>query len=129
MLGKIAGLMNNIKERRTPLQISLDNFSRKLAIIIMFICALIFGLCIYRQMNILDSMIFAVALAVAAIPEALSSIVTIVQAMGTQKMAKNNAIIKFCIFFSNVLHDPFFASKVWTPCINLLLTAYLVYII
>ena len=93
-LGKIAGLMNNIKERRTPLQISLDNFSRKLAIIIMFICALVFGLCIYRQMNILDSMMFAVALAVAAIPEALSSIVTIVQAMGTQKMAKNNAIIK-----------------------------------
>ena len=93
-LGKIAGLMNAAKERKTPLQESLDQFSKKLAILIMIICALVFALCIYRQMNLLDSMMFAVALAVAAIPEALSSIVTIVQAMGTQKMAKENAIIK-----------------------------------
>ena len=93
-LGKIAGLMNAAKERKTPLQESLDEFSKKLAILIMIICALVFALCLYRQMNMLDSMMFAVALAVAAIPEALSSIVTIVQAMGTQKMAKENAIIK-----------------------------------
>ena len=93
-LGKIAGLMNAAKERKTPLQESLDEFSKKLAILIMVICALVFALCLYRQMNLLDSMMFAVALAVAAIPEALSSIVTIVQAMGTQKMARENAIIK-----------------------------------
>lgn len=93
-LGKIAGLMNAAKERKTPLQESLDQFSSKLAILIMIISAVVFGLCIYRQMPILDSMMFAVALAVAAIPEALGSIVTIVQAFGTQKMAKENAIIK-----------------------------------
>lgn len=93
-LGKIAGLMNAAKERKTPLQESLDRFSERLAILIMIICALVFALCLYRQMNLLDSMMFAVALAVAAIPEALSSIVTIVQAMGTQKMARENAIIK-----------------------------------
>ena len=93
-LGKIAGLMNAAKERKTPLQESLDEFSKKLAILIMVISALVFALCLYRQMNLLDSMMFAVALAVAAIPEALSSIVTIVQAMGTQKMARENAIIK-----------------------------------
>ncbi len=93
-LGKIAGLMNAAKERKTPLQESLDQFSGRLAVLIMVICAVVFGLCLYRDMNLLDSMMFAVALAVAAIPEALSSIVTIVQAMGTQKMAKENAIIK-----------------------------------
>ena len=93
-LGKIAGLMNAAKERKTPLQKSLDQFSSKLAILISIICVLVFGLCVYRDMNLLDSLMFAVALAVAAIPEALGSIVTIVQALGTQKMAKENAIIK-----------------------------------
>ena len=93
-LGKIAGLMNAAKERKTPLQESLDKFSSRLAILILIICAVVFCLCIYRRMTLLDSMMFAVALAVAAIPEALSSIVTIVQAFGTQKMAKENAIIK-----------------------------------
>ena len=93
-IGKIASLMNATKEKKTPLQVSLDQFSSKLAMVIMVICALVFGLSLYRRMPILDSLMFAVALAVAAIPEALSSIVTIVQAMGTQKMAKEHAIIK-----------------------------------
>ena len=94
-LGKIAALMNQTQQRKTPLQKSLDDFSGKLAIVIMVICAAVFVLSIFRShMGILDSLLFAVALAVAAIPEALSSIVTIVLAMGTQKMAKQNAIIK-----------------------------------
>lgn len=93
-IGKIAALMNATKEKKTPLQISLDQFSSRLAMIIMVISVIVFGLSIYRDMPILDSLMFAVALAVAAIPEALSSIVTIVQAMGTQKMAKDHAIIK-----------------------------------
>ena len=93
-LGKVAALMNQTQQRKTPLQQSLDDFSKKLAIVIMIICAAVFGLSLYRQKPILDALMFAVALAVAAIPEALSSIVTIVQAMGTQKMARQNAIIK-----------------------------------
>lgn len=93
-IGKIAALMNETKEKKTPLQISLDQFSSRLAMVIMAISALVFGLSIYRKMPVLDSLMFAVALAVAAIPEALSSIVTIVQAMGTQKMAREHAIIK-----------------------------------
>ncbi len=93
-IGKIAGLMNDTKEKKTPLQVSLDDFSKKLAVIIMIICGLVFLLSLYRQTPLMDSLMFAVALAVAAIPEALSSIVTIVQAMGTQKMARENAIIK-----------------------------------
>ncbi len=93
-LGKIATLMDETKEKKTPLQVSLDDFSKKLAIIILVICVLVFGLSVYRETPIVDSLMFAVALAVAAIPEALSSIVTIVLALGTQKMAKENAIIK-----------------------------------
>ncbi|MGL5437511.1 MAG: cation-translocating P-type ATPase [Lachnospiraceae bacterium] len=93
-IGKIAALMNDTEEKKTPLQISLDQFSGRLAGVIMIICALIFALSMYRGMPVLDSLMFAVALAVAAIPEALGSIVTIVQAMGTQRMAKEHAIIK-----------------------------------
>ncbi len=98
-LGKVAALMNQTQQRKTPLQRSLDDFSKKLAIIILAICVVVFGLSLYHADSmdwqaILDSLMFAVALAVAAIPEALSSIVTIVQAMGTQKMARQNAIIK-----------------------------------
>lgn len=93
-IGHIAELMNAAKQRKTPLQQSLDRFSQHLAIAIMVICVLVFGLCMVRQMPLLDALLFAVALAVAAIPEALGSIVTIVQAFGTQKMAKEHAIIK-----------------------------------
>ncbi|MEY8337721.1 cation-translocating P-type ATPase [Lachnospiraceae bacterium 62-35] len=93
-IGKIASLMNETREKKTPLQVSLDQFSSRLAMVIMAISGLVFVLSIYRKMPVLDSLMFAVALAVAAIPEALSSIVTIVQAMGTQKMAREHAIIK-----------------------------------
>lgn len=93
-IGVIADLMNTTQDRKTPLQVSLDNFSKKLAMAIMAICVVVFLLGVYRDMQILDALMFAVALAVAAIPEALSSIVTIVQAMGTQQMVKEHAIIK-----------------------------------
>ncbi len=94
-LGKIALLMNETKQRKTPLQVSLDRFSGKLAIAVISVCILVFLLSVFRShMSVLDSLMFAVALAVAAIPEALGSIVTIVLAIGTQKMAKQNAIIK-----------------------------------
>lgn len=93
-IGKIAGLLNATGKRKTPLQISLDQFSARLAILIIAVSILVFGLSIYRKMQMIDALMFAVALAVAAIPEALGSIVTIVQAMGTRKMAGENAIIK-----------------------------------
>lgn len=93
-MGKIARLMNLTGQKKTPLQISLDDFGRKLAIIIMIISAVVFGVRLWQGEKLIDSLMFAVALAVAAIPEALSSIVTIVQAMGTRKMASENAIIK-----------------------------------
>ena len=93
-VGKIASLIQNAEERKTPLQKSLDNFGKKLSIVIIIICILVFGLNFLQNGELLDSLMFAIALAVAAIPEALSSIVTIVLSLGTQKMAKENAIIR-----------------------------------
>ena len=84
-MGKIAQLLNDTKQKKTPLQKSLDDFGKKLAIIIMIISCVVFALRILQGDKPLDSLMFAVALAVAAIPEALSSIVTIVQAIGTKK--------------------------------------------
>lgn len=93
-IGKIANLLNQTSQRKTPLQIKLDEFSRKLALGIMAVCVLVFGLSVWRNVSLLDSLLFAVALAVAAIPEALSSIVTIVLALGTRRMSKEHAIMK-----------------------------------
>ena len=93
-IGKIALALKETKQDKTPLQNSLDNFSKYLAIIIIVICGVVFALSIYRNMKLIDALMFAVALAVAAIPEALSSIVTIVLAIGTQKMAQEKAIVK-----------------------------------
>ena len=93
-IGKIATLLNQTKERKTPLQKTLDDFGKMLSIAIIVICIVVFGLNILQGNKVLDALMFAVALAVAAIPEALSSIVTIVLAMGTSQMAKEHAIIK-----------------------------------
>lgn len=93
-LGKIANLISNAKERKTPLQQNMDNFSKKLSIAIIVICMLVFALSMFRGQSLVDALLFAVALAVAAIPEALSSIITISLAIGTSRMAKENAIIK-----------------------------------
>lgn len=93
-IGKIANLLDTAKEKKTPLQISLDQFGEKLALGITLICLAIFIIDLFRGRALVESFMFAVSLAVAAIPEALSSIVTIVLAFGTQKMAKENAIIR-----------------------------------
>lgn len=93
-IGHVAQLLKNTQAKKTPLQENLDNFGKKLSIIIIIICAVLFGVSIYRGNEIIDAFMFAVALAVAAIPEALSSIVTIVLSFGTQKMAKENAVIR-----------------------------------
>lgn len=93
-VGKIARLLKSTSEKKTPLQVNLDNFGQKLSALIMGVCALVFCIDIFRGADIGDSFLFAIALAVAAIPEALSSIVTIVLSYGTQKMAAEHAIIR-----------------------------------
>lgn len=93
-VGKIANLLHNTSAKRTPLQNSLDSFGKKLSIAILIFCGILFGISVIRGESIGNAFLFAVALAVAAIPEALSSIVTIVLSFGTQKMAKEHAIVR-----------------------------------
>lgn len=93
-VGKIAGLLKSTSEKQTPLQVNLDEFGKKLSILILVFCGILFTISVFRGEKISSAFMFAVALAVAAIPEALSSIVTIVLSFGTQKMAKEHAIIR-----------------------------------
>ena len=93
-VGQIAKLLGQAEDKRTPLQKNLDDFGKKLSTIILIFCAIIFLVNVIKGGQIVHAFLFAVALAVAAIPEALSSIVTIVLSFGTQKMAKEHAIIR-----------------------------------
>lgn len=103
-IGKIADMINTAEQKQTPLQRKLDVFSRRLGFWILILSALIFGLQAARiwlgdgpvdvTTELLEALMFAVAVAVAAIPEALQSIVTIVLSVGTNKMAKQHAIIR-----------------------------------
>lgn len=93
-VGKIAGLLKSTSEKQTPLQMSLEKFGKKLSILILIFCGILFAVSVFRGEEISSAFMFAVALAVAAIPEALSSIVTIVLSFGTQKMAKEHAIMR-----------------------------------
>ncbi len=93
-VGKIADLLDNAENKETPLQKKLDDFGKKLGVGIVALSAIIFAVQVFRGDNVVDSFMFAIAIAVAAIPEALSSIVTIVLAVGTNTMAKKQAIIR-----------------------------------
>ena len=93
-VGKIADLLDNAEGKQTPLQQKLDEFSKKLGIGICLLSAMIFAVQVIRGGDLASSFMFAIAIAVAAIPEALSSIVTIVLAVGTNTMAKKQAIVR-----------------------------------
>ena len=93
-MGNIAGMLAVDKEEATPLQKKLDSLGKLLGIVCLAVCALIFILGLLRGMPILEIFMTAVALAVAAIPEGLTVVVTVVLAMGMQRMVKVNAIIK-----------------------------------
>ena len=93
-VGKIADLLDNAETKQTPLQQKLDEFSKKLGIGICCLSAMIFAVQVMRGGDLASSFMFAIAIAVAAIPEALSSIVTIVLAVGTNTMAKKQAIVR-----------------------------------
>lgn len=102
-IGKVANLLNNATTSATPLQRNLDRFSQKLGIAILILSIVIFGIQTARIFiegtsdiwpSVINAFMFAVAVAVAAIPEALQSIVTIVLSLGTSRMAKEHAIIR-----------------------------------
>ncbi|MGX4601159.1 cation-translocating P-type ATPase [Faecalimicrobium sp. JNUCC 81] len=93
-VGKIANLLESAENKQTPLQHKLDDFGKKLGVGIVILAAIIFGVQVFRGAQLIDSFMFAIAIAVAAIPEALSSIVTIVLAVGTNIMAKKQAVIR-----------------------------------
>ncbi len=93
-IGKISSLIKGATSRKSPLQRSIDEFSKHLSMGIMIICVIVFGLVYWNSGNFMSAAMFAIALAVAAVPEALASIITIVESLGSQKLAKENAIMK-----------------------------------
>ena len=93
-MGRIAGLLQSVGEISTPLQRRMTEISKILSLLCLFVCALMFGLGLIQGKGMLDMFLTAVSLAVAAIPEGLPAIVTIVLALGVQRMAKHHAIIK-----------------------------------
>ncbi len=93
-IGRIAGRIQSIEEEQTPLQQNLNKLGKTLGIMVLAICAIVFIVGIIRGGNVLDMFISAVALAVAAIPEGLNVVTTIVLALGMQRMAERNAIVK-----------------------------------
>ncbi len=94
-MGRIAGMLNNEEEGKTPLQHKLASLSKLLGIAAIAVCALIFGYgFFFTEMEPMEIFMVAVSLAVSAIPEGLPAIVTIVLAIGVQRMVKKNAIIR-----------------------------------
>lgn len=93
-MGNIANMLNESEDESTPLQKKLDSLGKTLGIVCLAICGIIFLLGWWHGDDIFESFMNAVALAVAAIPEGLTVVVTVVLAMGMQKMVKVNAIIK-----------------------------------
>ncbi len=94
-IGQIATSLDSVAEKETPLQKQLKELSKRLAILVLIVCALVFIVGYFRsEMSLLDNFMVAVSLAVAAIPEGLTAVVTIVLSIGMNRMADRKAIVK-----------------------------------
>lgn len=93
-LGRIAGLLRDTEVRSTPLQLRLAAFGKRLSLVVLCICALIFGIGVARGEPVLLMALTAISLAVAAIPEALPAVVTVLLALGARRMVKVNALVR-----------------------------------
>lgn len=93
-IGKISSLLQGATSSKSPLQRSIDEFSKNLSIGIIILCVVVFALTYISSGDFAGAAMFAIALAVAAVPEALASIITIVESLGSQKLAQENAIMK-----------------------------------
>lgn len=95
-IGKIAKFLNTSKKEKTPLEKNIDKIGKAISIIVLSIVVIVFSvqLLLNKNISFLDALLTAVALAVAAIPESLPAVITIIMALGVQKLAKQNAIVK-----------------------------------
>lgn len=93
-MGKIAKMLQNVEDETTPLQKKLDQLGKYLGLGCLVICGLVFSIGIFQGRKLLDMFMISISLAVAAIPEGLPAIVTIVLALGMNKMVKKHAIVK-----------------------------------
>lgn len=92
-LGKIANLLAG-EEVKTPLQVRMTDFGKKLSVVIISICAFLFLLGLYREFNVIELLLTSMSLAVAAIPEALPAMISITLAVGARRMVKKKALIR-----------------------------------
>ncbi len=93
-IGNIADLLNEVVDEMTPLQKKIDKLGKQLGIISVVVVIIIFGVGLLYNFDVLDLFLVSVSLAVAAIPEGLPTVITVVLALGMRKMAKKNAIVK-----------------------------------
>ncbi|KLN53271.1 cation-translocating P-type ATPase [Variovorax paradoxus] len=93
-LGRVAGLLRDTQARSTPLQLRLASFGRRLSLVVLCLCTLIFGIGVMRGEPVLLMALTAISLAVAAIPEALPAVVTVLLALGARRMVKVNALVR-----------------------------------
>ena len=93
-IGKIAELINKEKDKKTPLELDLEKFNKRLTIYVTILCLALFGFNLFQGVDVTTALMLAVSLAVAAVPEVLAIVVTITLAIGARNMAKENAVIK-----------------------------------